>query len=95
MPLSVNVETGIPVLSNGFPERGQHDRAGDPVVHSHGQCVAGAVVEPGQDLGVGAWAAIGSGESVVGEVGLPGLVRHPRLEADVGRLGALLRLRDD
>jgi hypothetical protein len=39
--------------------------------------------------------AVGAGEPVVGEVGLPGLVRHRGLEPDVGRLRLLLRLRDD
>ena len=36
---------------------------------------------------------LGVGERVVGEVGLPGLVRHRRLEPEVGRLRLLLRLR--
>ena len=48
------------------------------------------VVEPGQDLDVGA-----VGEAVVGEVGLPGLVRLLGGEADVGGLRLLLRFRND
>jgi len=85
---------GNPVLCNGLLERGEHDRAGDPVVGGHGECVAGAVVEPGQDLGVCAGSAVGSTGSVVGEIALPGLVgHHGGLEADVGGLGFLLRLR--
>ena len=75
---------GDAVLSNGFAEGAQHDRAGDPVVDGDREGVAGAVVEPGQDLGVGAGSAVGSGEPVVGEVGLPALVGHRGLEADVG-----------
>ena len=42
------------MLSNGFAEGGQHDRSGDPVVGGDREGVAGAVVELGQDLGVGA-----------------------------------------
>jgi hypothetical protein len=53
------------------------------------------VVDPGQDLGVAARAAVGAGEPVVGEVGLPGLVRLVGFEADVGGLGALVGLGDD
>ncbi|MEJ7744637.1 MAG: hypothetical protein WKF73_20100 [Nocardioidaceae bacterium] len=53
------------------------------------QGVAGAVIEPADDLHVGAWGAVGFGESVVGEVGLPSLVGHRRLEADVGGFRAL------
>src|SRR5579875_2193190 len=51
--------------------------------------VAGTVVEPGQNLGVPARLAVGSGERVVGEVGLPTLVGKIRLEACVGGLGSL------
>jgi hypothetical protein len=61
---------------NGLPKRGEHDGAGDPVVRGHTECVAGAVVEPGLDLAVWAGAAVEAAESVVGEVGLPGLVGH-------------------
>jgi hypothetical protein len=50
------------------------------------QDVAGVVVEPGEDLDVGV-----VGEPVVGEVGLPTLVGHRGLEADVGGLRTLLR----
>jgi len=89
---------GNPVLRNGFTKGGQHDRSGDPVVGGDREGVAGAVVEPGQDLGVGAWttvrATVRATESVVGEVGLPGLVGHLGLEADVGGLGLLLRVWD-
>jgi hypothetical protein len=48
------------------------------------------VVEPGEDLDVGA-----IGEAVVSEVGLPGLVGLLGLEADVGGLRFLLRLSGD
>jgi hypothetical protein len=43
-------------------------------VGAHAQGVAGAVVEPGDDLDIDARSPVGAGESVVGEVGLPGLV---------------------
>jgi hypothetical protein len=82
---------GDAVLACGFAESGLHDRGGDPGVGRHVQGVAGAVVEPGDDLD-----ALGErhcvGEWVVGEVGLPGLVWHLRLEPDVGRPRLLLRL---
>ena len=50
-----------PVFCNGLPEGGQHDRTGDPVVGGDRECVAGAVVEPGQDLHVRPWGAVGGG----------------------------------
>lgn len=45
-----------------------------------------AVVEPADDLHIGTGSAVGMREPVVGEVGLPGLVRHLGLEPDVGGL---------
>ena len=86
---------GVSVQVSGLSEGGQHDRCGDPGVCGDVEGVAGVVVEPGDDLGVGAGAAVGSGESVVGEVGLPGLVRHRGLEAQVGGLRSLARIRCD
>jgi len=71
------------VLTCGFAERALDDRGGDPGVRGHVQGVAGAVVEPADDLDIGTWAAVGTGESVVGEVRLPGLVRQGCLEPDV------------
>jgi hypothetical protein len=68
----------------------QHDRPGNPGMGGDGQGVAGVVIEPGQDLGVRA-----VGERVVGEVGLPALVRHVCLEPDVGRLRPLGRAGGD
>src|SRR5690348_15495813 len=53
------------------------------------------VVEPGQDLDVGAGPAVGAGEPVVGEIGLPGLVGLFGLEANVGALGSFGRLRGE
>ena len=73
-----------PVLGCGFAEGGGDDRSGDPGVCGDVQGVAGAVVEPADDLHV-----VGPGDvdqAVVGEVGLPGLVGHRRLEPDVGGL---------
>jgi hypothetical protein len=81
------------VFLTGFAEPREHDRAGDAVGGGDREGVAGVVVEPGQDLAVGSWAAIGPGEPVVGEVGLPALVGLVGLESDVGGLGLLLRLR--
>ena len=49
-------------------ELGHDDRAGDAVVGGDPCRESGAVVEPGQDLGVGAGAAVRVGESVVGEI---------------------------
>ncbi len=40
------------VLGNGFAEAAEHDRAGDPGMRGHVQRVAGAVVEPAEDLHV-------------------------------------------
>ena len=54
------------------------------------QGVAGAVVEPGDDLHL-----LAAGQPVVGEVRLPGLVGHGGLEAVQGGLGSLLRFRGD
>ncbi|MEZ5217700.1 MAG: hypothetical protein R2715_14220, partial [Ilumatobacteraceae bacterium] len=68
-----------PMGVSGRAERGDDGAAGDPQVGSDRQCVAGVVVEPGDDLDVDA-----VGESPVGEVRLPGLVRLFGLEADVG-----------
>src|SRR3954468_1084492 len=80
---------GDAVLTCGFAERGEHDRGGDAGVCGGVQCVAGVVVEPADDLDVGAGAAVWVGEPVVGEVGLPGLVGLLGFEADVGGLGSL------
>ena len=83
-----------------FAEGREHDRSGNRLVRCHRQGVAGAVVEPGQDLDVGAFldasdaAAVGDvagavDEPVVGEVGLPALVGLGGLEPQVAVLGAL------
>jgi len=74
----------------GGAEGGEHDWAGDAGVGGDRQGIAAVVVEPGQDLDVGA-----GGEAVVGEVGLPGFVGLLGLEPDVGRLGSFVRLRCD
>ena len=86
---------GMSVRSAVCAEGGEHDRAGDPVVGGDVQGVAGVVVEPGHDLDVGAGRAVGVGEPVVGEVGLPGLVGLLGLEPDVGGLGSLRGVRGD
>jgi hypothetical protein len=96
MPLNVGQGRGRDAMGgNGLPEDVAHDRAGDPVVGGDREGVAGVVVEPAQDLGIGAGACVGSGQPVVGEVGLPALVGLLGLEADVGRAGAFGRLRGD
>ena len=66
MPLSVKVEAGMPCSAIAVAERGR--RTIGPVTRRWAvteQRVAGVVVEPGEDLDVGA-----VGEAVVGEVGL-------------------------
>ena len=83
-PLSVRVDQGVPWRSMACAERGEDGGSGDGAVGGDGQGVAGVVVEPGEDLGVGA-----VGESVVGEVGLPGLVGLFGLEPDVAGSGLL------
>ena len=70
----------------GFAEGGTHDRAGDAAVGGDRQRVAGVVVDPAQDFGVGV-----IGEPPVGEVGLPAFVGLFGGEPDVGGLGAPLR----
>ena len=78
------------MLGNGSTERGQHEGSGDPVVGGHREGVAGAVVEPGQDLAVlpdPADPAVGATESVVGGVGPAGLGANSawnRMEDDFG-----------
>jgi hypothetical protein len=71
---------GRPVLGDGGAEGVDHDGARDPAVGGDGQGVAGVVIQPGQDLGVGAGA-----QRVVGEVGLPHLVGLVGLEPDITR----------
>jgi hypothetical protein len=58
---------GKALLSGGVLEGAQDDGAGDVGVGGDAERVAGMVVEPGEDLAVGA-----VGESPVGEVRLPG-----------------------
>lgn len=71
------------------PERVEHDRSGDGAVRRRGQHEPGVVIDPHQDLRVGAIR-----ETPVGEVGLPTLVGQLGFETDVGRLRSLLRLGD-
>lgn len=78
------------VRVGGSQERGDDVVAGDRVVCGAGQQVAGVVIEPVQDLHVGA-----VGEVPVGEVGLPGLVGLRRFEPDVRGPRPLLGLRGD
>jgi hypothetical protein len=66
-----------------------HDRRPrDRLMGGDGQGVAGVVVQERQDLHVSP-----IGERVVGEVGLPALIRQLRREPDVGGFGSLGRLR--
>ena len=83
------------VQVGGMSERCEHDECGDPVVCGDMEGVAGVVVEPGDDLAVRAGCDVGVGESVVGEVGLPGLVGLFGFESDVGGFGSLGRVRGD
>jgi hypothetical protein len=89
MPLSVSVELGDAVFGDRLAEAGDHQGTGDGTVDSDAQGVAGTVVEPGQDLDVGTRFGVGTGQAVVGDVGLPALVGEVGLEADVGGLGPL------
>jgi hypothetical protein len=70
------------VNGDGVAERVDHDLAGDGPVRGDRDGVAGVVVDEAQDLGVGAVA-----EAVVGEVGLPALIRELGCEAHIGGLG--------
>jgi hypothetical protein len=54
---------GDAVLTCGLAEGGRHDGGGDPAVRAHVQGVAGAVVEPADDLHIDS-----GGQSAVGEV---------------------------
>ena len=81
---------GDPMQGHGFAECCGDDGAGDGAVCGHVQGIAGAVVEPADDLRVGAGA-----EPVMGEVGLPGLVRHRGFEPEVGGPRSLLRFGED
>lgn len=83
------------MLGAGGPERGEHDRAGDPVVTGQPQDHPGVVIQPAQDLGVGAGAAVAPGQPVVGEVGLSALVGQLGGKAQAGRLGPVAWLGDD
>ena len=78
---------GNSVLGHGGAELSQHDRPADALVRAEPQGVAGVIVEPAQDLDVDAGR-----EAVVGEVGLPGLIRLLGLEAHVGGAGPLVGL---
>lgn len=69
---------GDPVFLGGGEECGDDVVAGDGGVGGAGQQQSGVVVEPVQDLHVGA-----VGEAPVGEVGLPGLVGLGGFEPDV------------
>ena len=80
-----------PMSSNGLSEGGEHDWAGHPGVRGDRQGIAGAVIEPGQDLAVRAEGVVGVGEPIVGEVRLPALVGLVGFEPDVGALRALVR----
>lgn len=78
------------VDAGGGQERGDHVVPGDGLVGGAGQQVAGVVVEPVEDLDVGAVR-----QAPVGEVGLPGLVGLGGFEADVGGSGAFSRFGRD
>ena len=59
--------------------------AGDPVVGGAGKEEPGVVVQPVEDLDVGA-----VGERPVGEVGLPGFIGLVGFESEVGGLRSVL-----
>jgi hypothetical protein len=76
-------------LGDAGAEGGQDHGGGDLGVGGDVQGIAGVVVQPRDDLHVG---AVGEGD--VGEVGRPGLVRLLVLEPDSSDLGLLLRGED-
>jgi hypothetical protein len=76
------------VRFRGFLELGDDDATIDAAVGSDPQREPGVVVKPAEDLGV---AAID--EAVVGEVGLPRLIRQLRREAHIRRPRTLVGLR--
>ncbi|MPM03227.1 hypothetical protein SDC9_49492 [bioreactor metagenome] len=86
---------GVSVLVTGLTERVTHDPSGDRGMCCGVEGVAGVVVEPGDDLHIASGAPVGAGEAVVGEIGLPTLVRLVGLETDVGTLRTLPRLGGD
>ena len=57
------------------------------MVAGDGEGVAGMIVKKAQNLHISTAGAVGSGEPIVGEVGLPHLVGLLGGETDVGRLG--------
>src|SRR5205807_1947284 len=63
---------------------------GDVAVGGEAEGVAGAVIEPAEDLHVGAGASVVESQAEVREVGLPALVGEVGLEADVGGAGSLV-----
>src|SRR5207247_2316476 len=69
-------------------EGGDDAGPGDAEVGGDAEGVAGAVVEPAEDLHVGAGASVVPSQAVMGEVGLPALVGEVCLEADVGGAGS-------
>ena len=86
MPLSVSVEAGIPWVSTALRNSSSDDGAGDAAVGGDRERVAGVVIEPAEDLHMGA-----VGQPPVGEVGLPALIGLLGGEPDVGGFGPLLR----
>ncbi len=72
------------VGGDGGAEGIHHDGAGHALVAGQAQYQPGMVVQPGQDLGIGAGPAAGPGQPVVGEVRLPALVRQVGGEPQVG-----------
>ena len=78
---------------NGFPEAAEDGSSGDPPVSRDRQGLAGVVIQPGQNLHVGAGGTRPGREPIVGDVGLPALVGLVGLETNVGRTRLLLGLR--
>ena len=93
MPLSDNTRCGYALVSDRLLEGGHDCRPGHRLVAGDRDGVAGVVVDKAQDLHIGIGGAVGSGQPVVGEVGLPHLVGLFGGEPDMGRFRFLLRLR--
>ena len=87
----VGQHRGGKALLSGCSSEGVHDDgAGDGSVGGNREGVAGVVIEPGEDLAVGAIP-----ETPVGEVRLPALIRQVGLEPDIGGPRSLLGFRGD
>src|SRR5215212_3956905 len=80
------------LVSDHLAEGGDHCGPGHRLVAGHREGVAGVVVDKGHDLHIDAGCAVGAGEPVMGEVGLPHFVGLFGSERDICRFWFFLRL---